>query len=59
MSGKDNLHYLVASLAVETGISPLELIKLDGPMLKMLVRVLEERVKAINDAKRTRAPRRR
>jgi hypothetical protein len=52
LSGKDSLTYLVASLSVETGIAPREFIEMDPVMLKMMLRVLEERAKAIKDASR-------
>ena len=53
MSGKDSLTYLVASLSVETGIAPSEFIGMDPVMLKMMIRVLEERAKAIKDASKS------
>jgi hypothetical protein len=53
LSGKDSLTYLVASLSVETGIAPREFIEMDPVMLKMILRVLEERAKAIKDATKT------
>jgi len=52
LSGKDSFTYLVASLSVETGIAPSEFIAMDAVMLKMILRVLEERAKAIKDASR-------
>lgn len=57
MSGKDSLTYLVANLSCETGISPSEFIGMDPVMLKMMVRVLEERAKAVKDANRQRGRR--
>jgi hypothetical protein len=48
---------LVASLSVETGIAPSEFIGMDPVMLKMILRVLEERTKAIKDGNRKRSGR--
>jgi len=53
LSGKDSFTYLVASLSVETGIAPSEFIAMDAVMLKMILRVLEERAKAIKDASKS------
>jgi len=38
---------MVAELAVETSISPRELLELDGEWLTVMVDVLEERAKAM------------
>ncbi len=57
MSGKDSFTYLVANLSCETGIAPSEFIGMDPVMLKMMIRVLEERAKAIKDANRERGRR--
>ena len=42
--------YLIASLAIETSISPNELLKLDDEMLRHLIQVLNDRSKEIKNA---------
>ena len=42
--------YTIAALAVETGISPNELLKIDDEMLRLLIQVLHDRAKELKDA---------
>lgn len=40
----------MASLAVELGISPKDLLDLDAPMLEAIIQVLKDRAKGYKDA---------
>jgi hypothetical protein len=42
--------YTIAALAVETGISPSELLKIDDEMLRLIIQVLNDRAKEMKDA---------
>jgi len=42
--------YLIASLAVETGIAPQDLIELDQPVFDAMIQVLKDRAQEIKNA---------
>jgi hypothetical protein len=46
--------YAIASLSVETGISPQSFIDMDPEMLKAIIQVLSDRAKEIKNASRGR-----
>ena len=52
--GRGTYGYLVAQIAVETGIPPQYLLDLDSSMFANMVKVLTDRVKEAQDANRTR-----
>ena len=50
--GRGSFGYLVAQLAVETGIPPQFLLDLDAAMFKNMLKVLNDRAKEVQDAQR-------
>ena len=50
--GRGSFGYLVAQLAVETGIAPQYLLDLDANMFKNMLKVLTDKAKAVQDANR-------
>jgi hypothetical protein len=44
--------YLIASLAVETGIAPQDLIELDSQVFNAMIQVLKDRAQEIQNASR-------
>ncbi len=52
--GRGSFGYLIAQIAVETGIAPQYLLKLDEVMFKNILKVLTDRAKAVQDANRGR-----
>jgi hypothetical protein len=50
--GRGSFGYLVAQLAVETGIAPQYLLDLDADMFKNILKVLQDRAKDMENAKR-------
>ena len=42
--------YLIASLAVETGIAPQDLMELDQPVFDAMIQVLKDRAQEIKNA---------
>ena len=50
--GRGSFGYLVAQLAVETGIAPQYLLDLDADMFKNMLKVLTDKAKEVQDAKR-------
>ena len=48
--GRGSFGYLVAQLAVETGIPPQYLLELDDAMFRNILKVLQDRAKEISDA---------
>lgn len=52
--GRGSYGYLIAQIAVETGIAPQYLLDLDDVMMKNILRVLTDRAKAVQDANRNR-----
>lgn len=50
--GRGSFAYLVAQLAIETGIPPQALLDLDVVMFKNLIAVLNDRAKEANNASR-------
>ena len=50
--GRGSFGYLVAQLAVETGIPPQYLLDLDSTMFRNMLKVLQDRAKEIDNAKR-------
>ena len=50
--GRGSFGYLVAQLAVETGIAPQYLLDLDADMFKNMLKVLTDRVKEQQNASR-------
>ena len=50
--GRGSFGYLVAQLAVETGIPPQYLLDLDDNLFKNMLRVLKDRAKDAENAKR-------
>jgi hypothetical protein len=46
------MHYLVAQVAVETGISPKDLMECDEQVFTAMVEVLVEKSKAVENANR-------
>jgi hypothetical protein len=42
--------YTIAALAVETGISPNELLQIDNEMLRLIIQVLNDRAKELKNA---------
>ena len=52
--GRGSFGYLVAQLAVETGIAPQYLLDLDAEMFKNMLKVLTDRAKEQQNANRAR-----
>ncbi len=52
--GRGSFGYLIAQIAVETGIAPQYLLDLDDVMFKNILKVLTDRAKAVQDANRGR-----
>ena len=52
--GRGSFGYLIAQIAVETGIAPQYLLVLDDVMFKNILKVLTDRAKAVQDANRGR-----
>ena len=50
--GRGSFGYLVAQLAVETGIPPQYLLDLDDVMFRNILKVLQDRAKEVSDANR-------
>ena len=50
--GRGNFGYLIAQLAVETGIAPQYLLDLDDVMFKNILRVINDRAKEMQNASR-------
>ena len=50
--GRGSFGYLIAQIAVETGIAPQYLLELDEVMFKNILKVLSDRAKAVQDANR-------
>jgi hypothetical protein len=52
--GRGSFGYLIAQIAVETGIAPQYLLDLDDVMFQNVLKVLGDRAKAVQDANRGR-----
>jgi hypothetical protein len=52
--GRGSFGYLIAQVAVETGIAPQYLLDLDEVMFKNMLKVLGDKAKAVQDANRGR-----
>ncbi len=50
--GRGSFGYLIAQIAVETGIAPQYLLDLDEVMFQNILKVLTDRAKAVQDANR-------
>ncbi len=50
--GRGSFGYLIAQLAVETGIAPHYLLELDNTMLANILQVLKDRAKEMQSASR-------
>ena len=50
--GRGSFGYLIAQIAVETGIPPQYLLDLDDVMFKNILKVLSDRAKAVQDGNR-------
>jgi hypothetical protein len=50
--GRGSFGYLIAQIAVETGIAPQYLLDLDEVMFQNVLKVLTDRAKAVQDANR-------
>jgi len=50
--GRGSFGYLIAQIAVETGIAPQYLLDLDEVMFKNILKVLGDKAKAVQDANR-------
>ena len=50
--GRGSFGYLIAQLAVETGIAPQYLLELDSTMLANVLQVLKDRAKEMQSAQR-------
>ena len=48
--GRGSFGYLVAQLAVETGIPPQQLLDLDSTMFRNMLKVLQDRAKDMENA---------
>ena len=55
--GRGSFGYLVAQLAVETGIPPQFLLDLDADMFKNMLKVLNDRAKEMQNANRSKGRR--
>jgi len=51
--GRGSFGYLVAQLAIETGISPQDLLELDSTMFANMLQVLTDRAKEMQNASRS------
>lgn len=52
--GRGSFGYLIAQIAVETGIAPQYLIDLDDVMMKNILKVLTDKAKEVQNANRGR-----
>ena len=52
--GRGSFGYLIAQLAVETGIAPQYLLDLDDVMFKNMLKVINDRAKEVQSANRAR-----
>ena len=52
--GRGSFGYLVAQLAVETGIPPQQLLDLDSTMFRNMLKVLQDRAKDMENGNRAR-----
>ena len=52
--GRGSFGYLIAQIAVETGIAPQYLLELDDVMFQNVLKVLTDKTKAVQDANRGR-----
>jgi hypothetical protein len=52
--GRGSFGYLIAQLAVETGIAPQYLLDLDTEMFKNMLKVINDRAKEMQNANRAR-----
>ena len=52
--GRGSFGYLIAQIAVETGIAPQYLLDLDDVMMKNIFKVLTDRAKEVQNANRGR-----
>ncbi len=50
--GRGSFGYLIAQIAVETGIAPQYLLELDEVMFSNILKVLTDKAKAVQDANR-------
>jgi hypothetical protein len=50
--GRGSFGYLVAQIAIETGIPPQYLLDLDDAMFKNMLKVFNDKAKEVQDAKR-------
>ena len=50
--GRGSFGYLIAQVAVETGIAPQYLLDLDNVMFNNILKVLTDKAKAVQDANR-------
>ena len=50
--GRGSFGYLIAQIAVETGIAPQYLLDLDEVMFKNILKVLSDRAKAVENGNR-------
>ncbi len=55
--GRGSFGYLIAQLAVETGIAPQYLLDLDTEMFKNMLKVINDRAKEMQNANRARGGR--
>ena len=55
--GRGSFGYLIAQLAVETGIAPQYLLDLDTEMFKNMLKVINDRAKEMQNANRARRSR--
>ena len=51
MTGRGTFGYLIAQLAIETGIAPQHLLDLDSTMLANMLKVFEDRAKEAKSAR--------
>ena len=55
--GRGSFGYLIAQLAIETGIAPQYLLDLDSTMLENMLKVFEDRAKEAKSARATKGRR--
>ena len=55
--GRGSFGYLIAQLAVETGIAPQYLLDLDADMFKNMLKVINDKAKEMQNANRARGGR--
>jgi hypothetical protein len=55
--GRGTFGYLIAQLAIETGIAPQHLLDLDSTMLENMLKVFEDRAKEVKSARATKGRR--